>query len=231
MKKHSFLKVYNEYSLYIYPVLVGLISLLLIGLVFPQVIKLISNNEALRVLSEKAIKLNTKDKALQNLDDNSLGSKVKIMMASLPQDLDFSTIVGIVQGVVSKSSYSLTSVQLGSGNALNSGVSGYILRIEVFGPKANFAKLLDDLEDSYRVMRVTSVENTFDKGGDVVKSVISLEAYYSLLPKSLGSIEAPLPVLSAQDEDTINKLSRLGVVTPSSETATLAPRGKSDPFE
>ena len=102
MKKEDLLKFYAQYKLFIFPLVVGISSLILIVFVIlPQTIKLVTNQGAEEELFNKSQFLEVKAQDLDNLDQEDLSRKVQYVLGVYPADKDFGNIVGIIQSVTS----------------------------------------------------------------------------------------------------------------------------------
>jgi len=234
MKKEALIKMYLKYQLIIFPVLIILASLILIiFVIFPQIAKLISNNQQLGRMNQSLTSLEVKAQQLDTLDEAEIGRKLSISLTALPKDQDFVQTVGVIQSIVSLSSFSLASLQFGQSPPGNLGASAFAVKVEVSGPKIALPQLLESIESSQRVMKVTSLEVATTPSGDIVNVSMSIIAFYSSIPQSLGAIDAPLPKLTEEDEKLIATLAKTTstVVVFEATPVTFGPRGKEDPFE
>ncbi len=233
MMNENLKQLYGKYKLYIIPLVIGVSSLILIVFViYPQIVKLIGNNNAQGALLSRSKFLEAKASELQNVNEADLSKKLNLALAALPGDKDFGEVIGLVQQISSQNSFNLVSLDLTSSEeqATASASSAYNIAIEVIGPKAGLNNLLAGIENTSRVMRVNTILITSGKDPNIINAVIQVKVYYSMIPTKIGSIDAPLPQLSKQDEDLLIKLSSIVEATPPT-TTTLSPRGKSNPFE
>lgn len=228
MKKEEFLKLYQEYRLYIFPLIVALSSLILIVLViYPQTVKLVSNQKVREEFFNKSQILAAKAQALESVDDADLNRKVSFVLSSYPQDKDFVSVMALLQNLATQAGFSTLSMSLGGASE-----QSYNIRMEILGLNTQLPILLTSIEGSYRLMKVSSIETTSgrDQGATIT---LSVDMLYSPAPHTFGSIDSPLPALSEQDEEVIEKLAAAAPreEVSSEDTFQLGPRGKANPFE
>ena len=72
---------YFKYRILIFPTLVGISSLILIVfIIYPQILKLISNNEALNGVLAKNKNLEVKASQLENINDGELNQNLNLQL-------------------------------------------------------------------------------------------------------------------------------------------------------
>lgn len=232
--KEELTKFYQKYRIFIFPAVVAISSLFLIVFaIIPQISKLIDNQKAVNVLAAKSDLLEAKAATLENYDNEDLTEKVQLVLRTYPADKDPANILGFLQQLVTSSGFSVTSISpSSSSNKLVSG-SGYSVRIEVIGTKALFENLLDNLENSARLLAVSSIDIA-ESGSQLLNATLELEVLYANVPTTYGTDDSPLPKIKQQDETMLAKLAKLNATTKSSEDSSsmiYVPRGKSNPFE
>lgn len=230
MKKEVLMKFYSTYKLYIFPAAVAISCLILIiFVIYPQMDKFLSNNKAVSELKKKGDFLEVKAQALEGLDGSDLSSKLDSALLFFPADKDFTNVLGLLQNITSKSSFSILSFALGTQTAVK-GAQGYLIKLEVKGPKFLLPQLLVSIENSDRVMRVTSIEVNLSPG-ESVNAFLGIDVLYSSAPSSFGTTDSPLPTLTQEDEQLIATLAKTGGVLKQPVFVPTVPLGKSDPFE
>lgn len=233
MNKEALTLLYQKYQYVVFPVLIILSSLILIGLViFPQILRLLSNQQVLTGLNQKSEFLDVKASQLEVIDEQNLREKLNVALLSLPAEKDLSSIVGILQSIITQSGFNLITLQVIQ-IASNTEVSGFSVKLEVAGPISAMNQLLNNIETDPRVMKVSGVELNQQQGSTSVSATITVDAFYSPLPSSLGAIDAPLPKLTEKDEELVATLAKNtgAVIRPTTSPSNLPPRGKTDPFE
>lgn len=233
MNKEVLKQYYQQYRVIIFPVLTSLASLILITLVIsPQLFKLISNNEAYGEIIQKSELLEVKANELETVDGKNLKENLDASLIALPAGKDLAETMGLLQSIVSQSGFGLDSIQFGSG-AKDDKNTGFSVRIEVSGTRLLLSTLLSNIESSYRPMKVESVD-ILSSRVDGINGVINISVFYEPIPSSVGNIDAPVPKLSANEQELIDKLSQMAPVGSTSVQNTpvsITTAGKSDPFE
>lgn len=235
MKKEIIVKFYSTYKLYIFPAVVVLSSLFLIGfIIIPQISKLIGNQKAIESLSTRSKLLETKVFALESYDENDLSKKAGITLSILPVDKDYVNILGLLQQLTAKSGFSITSVSLGEGgNKLNK-TDSYTVKLQVKGTRVLFESLLNSLESSPRLIKVNSIDISSNQASQEIEAALAIDVLYSKLPQNFGTEDSILPEISQKDEELLTSLSQVSeaVSMEASPSAGISsPRGKSNPFE
>ena len=238
MKKEDLIKFYQTYKLYIFPAVVALSSLFLIVFaIIPQTIKLMDNQKLAQDLVSKSKLLETKVSALEGYDNEDISRKVEVVLSVFPQDKDFLNILGLLQQLTTQSGFSITSIALGDSGSKSANTNSYSIKLQIKGSKALFQTLLDNLESSPRLMRVSSIDISSNQSPQTIEASLTLDALYSSLPQNFGTVDAPLPQITQKEEELLASLSRTNEAGPSSSTTTpsseqpSSPRGKPNPFE
>lgn len=231
MKKEALVKFYSTYKLYIFPSAVAISCLILIiFVIYPQLGKLISNNKMAAELQSKAELLEVKAQTLEGLDESDLFSKLNYALLFFPADKDFTNVLGLLQNITSKSSFGILSFALGT-QTEEKETQGYLVKLEVKGPRFLLPQLLASIENSDRVMRVTSIEVNL-LPGESVDVFLGVNALYLSAPSSFGTTDSPLPTLTQEDKQLIATLAKQGgVLKQPAVSAPTVPLGKSDPFQ
>lgn len=231
MRKEEILKFYQNYRLYLFPAIVALSSLILIiFVIYPQAVKLITNQQVEGEILSKSKLLETKAQALDSLDQADLEKKVNFALSFLPADKDFVSALGLLQDLTLKSGFSTTSISLGSGSSKNVNAQSYNLKLEILGPVTLLPILISNIENSSRLMRVSSLDISAKGASQAVTISLDIDVLYLSAPTDFGSIDSPLPSLSEKDDEIIAKLAK-GDTAVFQPTTQLGSRGKANPFE
>lgn len=237
MKKETLIKFYQKYKLVIFPMVVTLSSLILIVFViYPQTAKLISGSRQEAEFREKSKFLEAKAEALENFDEADLSRKVDYALSSLPSDKDPGNIIGLLQGLASETSFSITSLTLSQKTTEKDETQSYLVNLQVLGPKALVPILVTSIENSARIMKVNTIEISTTRDANALEAKLVVEVFFSPIPGTFGTVDSPLPEVTAKDEELISRLattvSTQGVSPqPTILGPILGPRGKSNPFE
>lgn len=222
-------KFYQKYRLYIFPVSVAISCLILIiFIIYPQVVKLIQGSRLQQDFSTRSKFLEAKASALENYDEADLQRKVSFVLASLPSEKDFTNMVSLLQRLTAKSSFSILSLSLTTVQSSSKDQS-YGVKVEMVGPKTLLSSLLSSIENSPRIMRVSTIDITSGRIADVVSATLTVEVFFAQVLDSFGTVDSPLPKLSDKDEELISRLATTQpiITTPIPSSA----KGRSDPFE
>lgn len=225
MNKETVSKFYQKYKLLIFPSVVALSCLILISFVLiPQIGTFLKNSRSQQEFSVRSEFLDTKVAALENLNEPELLNKVGYVLTSLPREKDFAETIAILQKITRDHGFVIASLTFGAGGGQSFGV-----RMETVGPKTLLGSLLSSIEGSSRLMKISSMEISSGKGADVVSVNLALEALFAPMSATLGSIDTPLPEISAGEEALLSKLSSTAQLQPQPLSSTQI--GKPNPFE
>lgn len=230
MKKETITKFYSEYKLYIFPLAIILSSLFLIVFaIIPQTLKLLDNQKAFERLTNKSDLLETKVFALESYNEEDLSSKVGFALNAFPSDKDFGNILGLLQQISTGSGFTIASISFSDSGSKLGSASSYGVKLQVKGARTLFQTLLNNLENSSRLIKVTGIDISSGQLTQAIDASLALDVLYSKLPQDFGTIDAPLPQISQKDEELLVTLA--GLQTSHISTGSLSPRGKSNPFE
>ncbi len=231
MKKEELLNLYRQYRIYIYPILVIVATLILIGLVIlPQTFRLVSNNKVESDLTNRFKSLEVKAAELKDISQQDLTREVNTALNAFPGEKDYGNVIGVLQNLTTKNEFTILALELNESSEGNLKIGqSYTVKIEVLGQRSRLKNLLDEIESSPRLMKIRSMDITTGRDADTINATLAISIYYSPIPKSVGSIDAPLPKLSQKDEELLLKLEKESPNLGSENLFT--PRGKSNPFE
>ncbi|OGE64342.1 hypothetical protein A3I48_02995 [Candidatus Daviesbacteria bacterium RIFCSPLOWO2_02_FULL_36_7] len=232
MKKADILKFYQTYRLFIFPAVVALSSLFLIlFVIYPQTAKLISNQEDANALFAKSKILATKAAALKSINPEDVSQKVSYALQSLPADKDYGSTLDLLQQLIAQSGFSIASISFGSSSKVGD-TDGFEVKLEVKGVKILLQSLLNNLENSSRLVRINSIDVASSQGTQAIDVSLAVEILYSQLPQSFGAEDAPLPQISQAEDELLAIIARTTTTVTTSETGGVSsPRGKVNPFE
>lgn len=230
MSKESLAKFYQKYKLLIFPSVVAFSCLILIIFVLiPQIGVFLKNSGVQQELGTRSDFLDSKVVALENLNEPELLSRVSYVLTSLPREKDFAETIALLQKIAGDHGYVIASLTFGAGEGKAGGGQSFGVRMEVVGSEALLGSLLSNIEGSPRLLRVASMEVSSGKEVDIVSVNLALEALFAPMPAALGSIDTPLPEISAGEEQLLSKLS--STVLPQPPPLSPTQIGKTDPFE
>ncbi|MBI2314643.1 hypothetical protein HYU93_01095 [Candidatus Daviesbacteria bacterium] len=237
MKKEELLKFYQAYKLFIFPAVVALSSLFLIVFaIIPQTTKLLDNQKVASDLLNKSKFLETKASILEDYSNNDLSQQVENTLSVFPQEKDFGNILGLLQQLTAQSGFSVVSISLGESGSKLAETNSYSVKLQVKGVKVLFQTLLNNLDNSLRLIRVSSIDVSTNQAFQTIDASLTLDALYSSVPQSFGTVDAPLSQLTQQEEGLLASLASTVEAERGSSTVQpveqpVSPRGKSNPFE
>jgi len=232
MNKEALQEFYQKNKIIIFPVLVAISSLILIVLIiYPQISGLINTNSTLLQVKQKSGFLEVKAQELQSLDEVQLQKDLGVALNALPSNQDYLEVINIIQGLLNQNAFSLQTLQFGQGDN-TAGKPSFIVKMEISGPKSALNQLLTSMESTYRPMRLASIEtNSPKQGSSTINATVAVNVFYSPLPTTLGSVEAPLPILSDRDQELVTTLAKSVSLVAVGNVSVSVLRGKTDPFE
>lgn len=231
MKKENIIKFYLNFRLYIFPVAVSISSLLLIVFViYPQSIKLITNQRVHQDLSEKSKFLEVKASTLESLDEEDLSRKIEYALLAYPADRDFGNIVGLLQTVSNQNGFSIVTLSVRGDPQTSGDAQKYSVKLESLGPENLLPRFIAAIESSIRIMKISSIEISSSREGGIINTALEVDVFYAEAPKSFGGPDSPLPQLSNKDEQIIATIAT-STASRLPQILTPQPRGKLDPFE
>lgn len=233
MKKEELLKFYLNYRFYIFPAVAALSCLILVALViYPQSIKLSDNQRIRAEVSKRLSLLEVKAASLESYEEEDLKNKVQYTLNSYPTEEDFANVVGILQNLTAQAGFNIVSLGLGQKSGKDAKIKSYSVKLDLVGPVRFFPVLLNNIESSSRLMRVSSIESSIGRDAALASMTLNVEVLYSGAPTGFGSVDSPLPELSGEDEEVLGTLvASVGLVPEEEATASATPKGKSNPFE
>lgn len=238
MNKEVIGKLYFKYRFYIFPAVSALCCLILIiFVIYPQVTQVIKSFDDLQQKENKLHVLKVKTADLEELNEAELTQKLNAMLVVLPEDKDYPSLIGVLRSLTSRFGVLLSSLQIGkvSSPAKAETGSAFAVTLEFSGSKALVSRLITALESSNRIMKIRSMDLSFNKTTDAINASFMLDVFFAPIPTNIGSYETPLPKLTQKDQEMIASLTRdinKPVSLPiSSSSATTVTRGKINPFE
>ena len=214
-----------HYKTLIYPLVVGVASLILIIFVIvPQLQGFITGQDDLKLKQARLNTLEVKAKELESFNQEAYTEKLLNAFYYLPVDRDYNNIIGIFRELTASVGMSLTSLHPGAGQVSGS----YLVKADIVGQVSSLGAMLEAIEKSPRVMKLESVETSTSTSG-LLNATLTVSVYYASPPQSLGAVDAPLPKLTEGDQVVLSSLTPPSA--QSGSTTIVLPSGKSNPFE
>ncbi|MCX6793784.1 MAG: type 4a pilus biogenesis protein PilO [Candidatus Gottesmanbacteria bacterium] len=238
-------KIFREYQWLI--ISIGILLMCGFGFVLgvvPLAQKAIDLNNEYSSLSAEVNALNNKASILQTIDEDTIRSNMQTLLSAVPYDKSLPTLLGTLDGLTAKTGVSVESFSLSkpgslatvSARSLNAGeqaVGSNILpfTINVSGTFDQIRAFLTAATSVRRFFRIRTFDVSF-VNADTVSANIAMDAFYSPIPSSIGSVSQPITALTSTDNDLIAKIAAMQLFETTS--ATLPPpsagAAKPDPF-
>lgn len=212
--------------------------------VIPLIRKTIDVNKEYKVLSDEVFLLTKKASLLKSVDENEIRRNVNTLLTAVPSDKSLTTVLNTLDSVTVQTGVAAGSFSLAKPGSLASesakrlsadekAVGSNILPFTV-SVQGSFEKIQAFLAMSTAVRRLLGVR-TFSvsfTGADTVSANVAMDAYYSPVSSSIGSVSHPVTMITNEENEIIGKVSAMPIHTLSSYTP-LPPAAagvKTDPF-
>lgn len=232
MKKTIF-EFYGRYKLLIRPAVLAILSLIILtALIIPQLLAFFSGQGKLRQNQSRLGLLEAKSNDLQSIDEEDFQQKLRVAFMVLPKEKDIPESMANVTNILSISGVVLSDARVvdspGRGSA-----NSFQLVLTIIGNMQSIRKVLVDLTESPRIVRVEGIDARAAKQGTEIQADITTTVFYEPAPAVSLVVDQPLPTLTSDDQKIITQLAAsLGpLVRVGSEAAPSIPLGKVDPFE
>lgn len=237
MKRDDLSRFYQKFKIYIFPLVVGFSSLIMIVfIIYPQTLNLIDSQKQQEDLLTKSHFLEAKAATLENLDDSDLARKVSYVLNAYPQEPDFVNALGILQTDANQNGFGISALTVTPGSKTAGSSQNYTVKMDAIGSRNLLSRFITSIESSGRLIKVKSIEISPGRDTDSANISLEVEVLYGSIPSGLGSgADSPLPVLSSKDEELITTLAGFSTPqstpVPSSQPAQPAQKGRANPFE
>lgn len=195
----------REYGIHIGVFVV--IIFLTLKFLLPQFDSLLVTRGVLSKTSSRLMLLETKLDILEGLDRAETDQKLDTLNKALPNQKDIGTLVGGLEYASGKAqaplgSFSITvgSLATASGAPSKIGVPIIQFNISVRGDIDSIIRILQELNNTLPILQVDSVSFT----GEL--ATISLSYFYKPQVLQVGTPEEPLPKLTLNQENVLNKI-------------------------
>ncbi len=226
-------KYYQKYKQYTVAALVVFFSLSLVLIVLiPQILQYFQTSDSVFEQNQRLQNLEKKAAALQQIDESVYKRDMDIVLTALPDDKDFPGALTQLLNLLRSSNLQLDDINFAGSSAVGSGLQEFDIKVDISGDTEGFKGFLSNIRNIPRVMTVNEIQASSPKDGTKIQASLGLQIYSQPLPNTLGKIEQPLPVLSQQDLELLNKVKSNVNSMPAVVTVTSGGvRGKTDPFQ
>lgn len=224
-------EIYYKYKIFLIPGIVSLISIaVLIFVVYPQASGYSQEINKIEKLKNNVEILNNKAKELQKIDEVTRGKDLVIALTILPTERDVPIAMSTLQSLIAKSNLVLKSTTY-SPQSKSKENNNFMFTISVLGSLSSIKSFLGELQSGSRIFKVQSITLNFQNTSSLAEVSIPLLVFYEPVPKTLVTLDQPIPTISEKDEQLIGQLSKSVFQTEITSTSSAVPLGKVDPFE
>lgn len=225
---------YRKYKLIIWPAVVGVSCLLIAALIIvPQLLVYFNLRSEADGLSSRLGILQAKAQGLEQLNILDYNRDLDLAQAALPSEKQVPQALNMFQNLVTKSGLSLQNMKFISGDANLTTEYSFQLGVTVLGDMNSVKRLLLSMQKAPRIFRLESVSvQAIRTTTDIVEADVFLKVFYEPNSTNLGSVEQPIPQLSAADRQVLDDLAnKVRLSGSDSANFSSVPLGRSDPFE
>lgn len=195
--------------------------------IVPQVKQILNAKNNLDQETARLEKVKRKLNELRTINQNDLSQRTDLSLQALPPEKNFLDLLSNLQKAANSNSLAVESFQIIPGN-LNVTQQGKLnLKMGVVGSLENVKNFLVSAENILPIIDMKTVKIGIEK--EIVTTDISLDLSFLPLPKTLGSIDSPIPHLTADEEKVLSKLSGFEHI-PNDLGGSSVPTGKDNPF-
>ncbi len=225
---------YLKYKAYIWPVVTGIASIIIIALVLiPQILAYLKVQTQISEIQDRSYSLEAKAQGLEQIDATGVKKNLQTAFTVLPTQQEIPQAMAVLQELVAKSGLTLKNSAYAP--AVKGAKNNYILTLTVGGDMASIRKFLIQLQDAPRVFQVESIDVQFIKGSNDIEASIPVSVYFESAPKQISKVDSPIPKLNEGEEQLLNQLNQFISSPISSSSAqfdtSFVPLGKTNPFE
>ena len=195
--------------------ILGLILILVIA-IRPLATKLAANLNTRSQLTKKLAALETKLNTLNGIDTVLIDERVKRMETIFPSVKPIVPLMASLSQLAAESNLSFGGISLSPGSLSAGGtvtaLNDLRFGFQVGGDFDKISQFMQALENTAPLMKIEEVGLTiktnplFDRLETIVVADIKVAAYYQAPPKTLGSVDKPVKLLSRNEEILLNQL-------------------------
>lgn len=230
--KNQLITIWSKYQIYIWPLLGGGISIILLSVVIiPQLFKVIENNKKIKETKQKIELLDKKASDLKQINLADYKDKYSKLNIVLPAQVDVPSAISQIQSLAASSNTQIISfsVALPSSEAQ---VDNFSIKLEFKGSSGSIKNFIEQLKNAPRIMTINTIDMTTDKTGSVFDVTLDIHTYFQKQQTILSGVEDSISLLSDKDKEALLNIDKSVKSIPIvSEETISGPKGKSNPFE
>lgn len=187
---------------------------------------------------QKLALITEKVATLEGLDVNELSSKTEILLKALPAEKNISNILLSLKLLVDQTGLEFKGFEVEPGELSTESAQMkeperenlpfMLFALTINGDYQKLKDFLERVETAFPLMRLQKVSFSSEKEGSS-ETILDLKAFFLPLPQTLGTIDAPLSLVTPQEENAYRQLSKFTPVL-SEEALPTIQSGKENPF-
>jgi len=220
----------SKYKNFLFQIfLIGIIVFTGVNFFRPKLREVFQLRKKINEEKEVLAKLTQKEAFLENLDEQELTTKAQFLLKVLPPEKDVTIPLATLKSLVSQFNLQLQKIQIDLGGKTTSGLSSVGFSLEVEGEKEKIIDFIEKVKTTYPLMRMEGVNFSYGDE-DLLNIKLKIETFFLEMPKEIGKLESPLPLINSEEEKIYKEVSQFS--SPLSEEAinTIYPTGKENPF-
>lgn len=183
--------------------------------IFPRVNTIFEVRSEINQNQKNLNVLTVKLAQLAEIDRVSSKNKLAKIAAVLPATKDIPGLMLDLERLTYIASVSMEAVQLSPGNINEEKSSGneqtsVKFQLIIKGSLANIKEFLKKVSISGRLLGIENLRLSSSTTDNQTTVSLDMRAFYQPLPKSMGKIDEPLPVISAEENQAYQKISASG---------------------
>jgi Tfp pilus assembly protein PilO len=226
---------------------------LLLGII-PLIQTTIGLDAQRRVQAIQVGALQQKLTVLQSMDEGKLRQDLQMLLSAVPSDKSLGTVFSTVDGLSTQTGLSIDSFSITKPGSLSTAsaqqltVDEQAVGSNIVPVSIHFTGTLDQIRTFLtsavlvrRFLRIRSIDINLRQGnsapvasssGTMASVSMTIDAFYSPIPSSIGSVSQAIDGLKTSDTDIIAKVAAIQLITPPSAGLSLPSSTglKPDPF-
>lgn len=195
--------------------------------IVPQVKQILNDKSSLDQETARLEKIKRKLNELKTINQNDLSERTNLALQAVPPEKNFLGLLSNLEKAANKNSLAVESFQVIPGS-LNVTQQGKLsLKMSIIGSLENVKNFLVSAESILPIVDMKVIKIGIEK--DIATTEMSLDLSFLPLPKTLGSIDSPLPHLTVDEEKALSKLSGFDR-SQNDLGGSDIPAGKDNPF-
>lgn len=197
---------------------------------------------AVQKFEERTKALTEKLQFLDSLDEETIRQNLQTLFSAVPPEKSIPTILSTTDGVIATSALSTLDISISNPGSLATEAAtrktteekqiGGLLQpfgVSLEGPVDNFGTFFQTISSVRRLLRVRNFEATISRG-NIVQAHVELDAFYSPLPKAIGSIDQPISKTTSDEDAVVAKVSSYPLAAQSLSLSPQVSTGRTNPF-